>query len=269
MSGKMLDMSLHHLFFSARHASLPQPHRGPQALSSQHFLSTWDTLLPPTTILRQRNTQRYCHLLWLHLIYIYIYMYMCIYIYICICIYTYIYIFYIHIYTYIYIFLYTYIYIFFFFCCAGGMQKFPDQGSNLYHSSDPSHGSDNTRSLTHEPPGNSNTISLVGKRGDVTAMASQTPRGMCHTWDHHHHGCHGRNVQRCWHAYLLNSFAIRVLSCYSLLSSSHQTAHGPGSPGLSLTPLWINPVASSQDVRWLIVPTVAWEYAGYVSPIRP
>ena len=217
-----------------------------------------------------RGTATCCDCTW----YIYIYICICVYIYIYVYVYIHIFIYFIYIYIHIFIYFYIHIYIhiyifFFFFCCAGGMQKFPDQGSNLYHSTDPSHGSDNTRSLTHEPPGNSNTISLVGKRGDVTAMASQTPRGMCHTWDHHHHGCHGRNVQRCWHAYLLNSFAIRVLSCYSLLSSSHQTAHGPGSPGLSLTPLWINPVASSQDVCWLIVPTVAWEYAGYVSPIRP
>ena len=30
------------------------------------------------------------------------------------------------------------------------MWKFPGQGSNLHHRSDPSHSSDNTRSLTHQ-----------------------------------------------------------------------------------------------------------------------
>ena len=36
-----------------------------------------------------------------------------------------------------------------FFGCTSGMQKFPGQGSNPRHSSDPSHRSDNTRYLTH------------------------------------------------------------------------------------------------------------------------
>ena len=36
----------------------------------------------------------------------------------------------------------------FFFCHAHNMWKFPDQGSNLHHSCDPSYSSDNTRSLT-------------------------------------------------------------------------------------------------------------------------
>ena len=35
------------------------------------------------------------------------------------------------------------------FCCTHGMQKFPDQESNLCHSSDPCHSSDNTGSLMH------------------------------------------------------------------------------------------------------------------------
>ena len=47
--------------------------------------------------------------------------------------------------------------IFFFFSflyCAQGMRKFLGQGSNLRHSSKPSHSSDNTRSLTTRPPEN-------------------------------------------------------------------------------------------------------------------
>ena len=39
----------------------------------------------------------------------------------------------------------------FIFGCACSMWKFPDQGSNLHHSSDPSHCSDNARSLTSCP----------------------------------------------------------------------------------------------------------------------
>ena len=35
-----------------------------------------------------------------------------------------------------------------FFLAVPGMQKFWDQGLNLHHSSDPSHCSDNARSLT-------------------------------------------------------------------------------------------------------------------------
>ena len=38
---------------------------------------------------------------------------------------------------------------FFFFGRFCSIQKFPGQGSNLHYSSDPSHSSDNTRSLTH------------------------------------------------------------------------------------------------------------------------
>ena len=38
------------------------------------------------------------------------------------------------------------------------MRKFPGQGSNPHHSSNPSHRSDNTGSLTHGPPGNSGII---------------------------------------------------------------------------------------------------------------
>lgn len=45
--------------------------------------------------------------------------------------------------------------LFFFFDCAHGMLKFPGQGSNSRHSSDPSHSGDNARSLTTRPPGNS------------------------------------------------------------------------------------------------------------------
>lgn len=35
------------------------------------------------------------------------------------------------------------------------MSKFPGQGLNLHHSSDPCHNSDNTGSLPTKPPGNS------------------------------------------------------------------------------------------------------------------
>ena len=41
------------------------------------------------------------------------------------------------------------------------MQKFPGQGSNTHHSSDPNHSSDNTRSLTLRPPGNSQMYYFV------------------------------------------------------------------------------------------------------------
>ena len=41
------------------------------------------------------------------------------------------------------------LYFFFFFGCAHGIWTFPGQGSNLSHSSDPSHCSDSARSLTH------------------------------------------------------------------------------------------------------------------------
>ena len=44
---------------------------------------------------------------------------------------------------------------FFFLCDAHGMWSFPGWGWNPRHSSDPSHSSDNARSLTREPPGNS------------------------------------------------------------------------------------------------------------------
>jgi len=44
---------------------------------------------------------------------------------------------------------------FFFFFQTHGMWKFPGQESNLHHSSDPSHSSDNTRSITARSPGNS------------------------------------------------------------------------------------------------------------------
>ena len=44
---------------------------------------------------------------------------------------------------------------FFFFGQAGGMQRFPGQGSNPCHSHGLSHSSDNTRSLTTRSPGNS------------------------------------------------------------------------------------------------------------------
>lgn len=42
-----------------------------------------------------------------------------------------------------------------FFGRAHGIQKFPRQRSNLHHTSDPIHSSDNTRFLASEPPGNS------------------------------------------------------------------------------------------------------------------
>ena len=42
-----------------------------------------------------------------------------------------------------------------FFGLAQGMWKFPGQRLNLRHSSDPSHSSDNAKSLTAKPPGNS------------------------------------------------------------------------------------------------------------------
>ena len=48
---------------------------------------------------------------------------------------------------------------FFFFCgCTHGMQKFPGQGLNPIHSSDFSCCSDNARSLTTRPPGNSHNV---------------------------------------------------------------------------------------------------------------
>ena len=42
------------------------------------------------------------------------------------------------------------------------MQKFPGQEWNLHHSTDPSHSSDNTRSLTARPLGNKYVWSMVG-----------------------------------------------------------------------------------------------------------
>ena len=42
----------------------------------------------------------------------------------------------------------------FVFGCTHSMQKFPGQGSNQCHSSDLSHGSDHSRSLTTRPLGN-------------------------------------------------------------------------------------------------------------------
>ena len=42
-------------------------------------------------------------------------------------------------------------FLFFFFSFWPCMWKFPGQGSNLSHSSDPNHSSDNARSLTHYP----------------------------------------------------------------------------------------------------------------------
>ena len=48
------------------------------------------------------------------------------------------------------------------FGCAWDIEKFPGQGLNLCHASDPSHFSDNAGSLTTSPPGNSqNHISLM------------------------------------------------------------------------------------------------------------
>ena len=43
-------------------------------------------------------------------------------------------------------FYYLFIYLF---GCTQGMWMFPGQGSNMHHSSDPSHSSDHTSSLTH------------------------------------------------------------------------------------------------------------------------
>ena len=48
-----------------------------------------------------------------------------------------------------------------FVCHTYCMQKFPGQRSNLWHSSDPSHSGDNTRSLTCWPPGNSWRLFLI------------------------------------------------------------------------------------------------------------
>ena len=39
---------------------------------------------------------------------------------------------------------------YFIFGCTCSMQKFPGQGSNLHHSSDPNHSSYNARSITHQ-----------------------------------------------------------------------------------------------------------------------
>ena len=50
---------------------------------------------------------------------------------------------------------------FFFFVCAQSIQKFLGQGSNLCHSSDPSHFRDNARYLTSRPPGNSQVLFLL------------------------------------------------------------------------------------------------------------
>ena len=41
---------------------------------------------------------------------------------------------------------------------ARGTQKFLDQGSNPCHGRDPNHSSDNARSLTARPPGNSRSF---------------------------------------------------------------------------------------------------------------
>ena len=49
-----------------------------------------------------------------------------------------------------------------------GMQKFPGQGSNPHHSSDLSHRSDDVRSLTARPPGNSgNNIFKCWERSQI------------------------------------------------------------------------------------------------------
>ena len=43
----------------------------------------------------------------------------------------------------------VYVFLFLFLCCTDDMQKCPGQELNQYHSSDPSHSSDNATSLTH------------------------------------------------------------------------------------------------------------------------
>ena len=51
------------------------------------------------------------------------------------------------------------------------MQNFLGQGSNLHHSSDLSHSSDNDRSLTTRQPGNSITISMFySEKGAISGF---------------------------------------------------------------------------------------------------
>ena len=54
--------------------------------------------------------------------------------------------------------------LFFFFGHALGMQKFPGQGSNPHHSSDPNYSNDNAGSSTAKPAGNSQNTWFLLKR---------------------------------------------------------------------------------------------------------
>ena len=85
-------------------------------------------------------------------------MYICIYIFVCVCIYMCVCVYicvcvcvciYTHIYIYTHMYIHTHIYIYSYICHAQSMRKFLGQGLNPCHSSNPSHSSDNARSLTH------------------------------------------------------------------------------------------------------------------------
>ena len=57
-------------------------------------------------------------------------------------------------------FLFYFYFFIFIFCEAWGIGRFPGQGSNLSHSYNPSHCSDNAESLAARPPGNSKIFSI-------------------------------------------------------------------------------------------------------------